>query len=322
MFGNGRHPLPIAGGQEGQRDEAERRGPRDIGDPVLHRAQQQHAQHRDTEQAGARLGPDRDQQAGENETDAEQLHAPIGRKDAPVFHQPGDQRRHPDRHRGERGAFVDVRIVVDEKVEAFIAAPAQRGLHAGADHNRAHCQHDGQDHRFDPGPRGQSEGQEDREDQRLPDPGPLLCREDREIGGLRRREAIEQQEQHDALPIMEARFALGIGQQPACKGGAKRDEGDRQRGRQRPADLLRGQNVDIDIGEHPQERARDSQSEERHHEGEQREVDHGARSARSVLRRCSRSLRADSFSVSSSNAASLSTSLRRASLISAISSSP
>ena len=100
MLGDGRHPLPIAGGQEGQRHEAECCGARDIGDTVLHCAQQQHAQHRDAEEAGARLRPNRDQQAGENQAHAEQLHAPIGRKDAPIFHQPGDQRRHPDRHRG------------------------------------------------------------------------------------------------------------------------------------------------------------------------------------------------------------------------------
>ncbi|KNH00859.1 hypothetical protein J121_1484 [Qipengyuania citrea LAMA 915] len=270
------HAFVIAGRQEGRGHQHEGNAADDEGHPPLHVAQQQQRENADTDEPGACFGSDGDQQAGKDERAAEQLDPPVGREDPPVVHEPPDDRDQSDRDRRERRTFVDVRIVVHEEIQAAIAPAAKRGLETGGNDDRSGCQRDDQQREFQPQSRDQREGQEDGEHHRAPDPFPLVGRILGEVGPLQREEAPSQEGDQNALPQGEADLRFRIDQCPSCEGEHEGDEGNRQHRRKRPADLLRGQDVDIEIGEHPDEGAPEAEREQRHHEKEQRRVKHCA----------------------------------------------
>ena len=109
-------------GRKGMAARPSSAGAGDVEEAPLGVAQHQQAEQGDADQAGARLGADRDQQAGEDQAGGEQLHPPVGREDRAEAREPQDHRDQRDRDGRDGAALVEAAIVVDHQVEHAIAA--------------------------------------------------------------------------------------------------------------------------------------------------------------------------------------------------------
>lgn len=283
MAADRRHAFRIIGREEGDRHD-QRRHPRPgIEEAVAQIAQRQHAEHGDADQPSAGMRAHRHQQRGEDQRGGEQRHRPAGPEDRAMARDPPDQRHHRNGHGGQGAALIEAGIFLHQGRQLAIAAARQHRLDPGRHHDGADRQHDEQRRRLQPEPGAEGERQEDRKDQRLPHPGPFRDRRFREIGHQRGRPAIEQQRQHQAHPGREAAALLAVEQQPAAETGGEGEQRQRQGRRQRPADLLRGDDIDIEIGQHPDEGPLEAERDQPPEKQEQRKIKHRRRHLRADL---------------------------------------
>ena len=227
------------------------------------------------QQAGAGLRADRDQQCGKGQGQREQRDELAGLEQGAEPREPPDQRDHRNRDGRQGGPFIDAGVIRHEQPQRAIAATAAQRLDPAGDHDCPHRQHDGQCRGLDPQTGAQGQRQEDRKDQRLPHPGPLFDRRFGVVRSQRGQPAIDQQGHDQALTQGKAAVALVVQQGPAGKGQHEGDQRDRQRGQQPPGNPLGGEDVDVEIGQHPQERLAQAQAQQHEDKAGERQIKHG-----------------------------------------------
>ena len=256
------HPFGVAVRQERNCHHNQQANGRDIQKPALDAAQRHYAQQSDAHKPGPGLSSDGNQQAGKDQCSGKQRDQLSFGKNRAIFCQPDDQRDDRNGYCRQGAALIKAEVVVHKKFEHAIAAATDCGLDPAADDDGPGRQNHDQRGRFDSQPRAQGKRQKNGKNQSLPHPIPFQGGFDREIGTDRGYAAIDQQDQQQDLTKAKVRALLAIDKQPANKRCEKYDQRYRQGGEQRPGNLLRRQNVDIEIGQNPQERPPDAKREE------------------------------------------------------------
>ena len=248
-------------------------------EPVLGRAQIEHAQDRHTDEPGARLRPDRDERAGKDQRGRERHHAPVRREDGAVLRQPDHDRNDRYGHCGDDRAFEQAAVAVHKNAQRPVAAAAAHGLDTAIDDERAGGQHHDQRYCLYPQARAQGQRHEDREEQRLPDPAPLLRgilwigRRDRRVA------AIEQEHQQQPLPHGKTRIRFLVEDQPTHERRREGDQRYRHMRKKAPGDDLRLDDVDIEVEQQPHEGALEAGEQQGREKAGESQIKHRARPA-------------------------------------------
>ena len=235
-----------------------------------------HAQHCDADQARARLRADRHQQGGENQRGGKQHRRFTLRENCAVARHPDNQRDHRDGNGGQGGAFVEARIVLHQRHQRAVSPARKHRLDPGRDDDRGCRKHHHQSCRFQPQLRSQRQRQERGEEQAFPDPVPLFRRGFREIRRQCRKAAPQQQGDDQPLAQGEMAALLVIEQDVSGKRRDKAQHRKRDAGDDAITHLLRRDDIDIDIKQHPQERAAKTHRHHRCNKGQQDKITHRA----------------------------------------------